>query len=173
MYFTFFFIFSYCLLSFEAKAFVISDDRGKIDLEVPQNWKYKKNLLGLPHVFISSTDKQKTSLSVTMTGIVGVKLPHKELAKNQNDYQDGRKNWAKERHFRITQFYPYVVKLNSEKIKIHEIGLEYKKRDKEYTEISYFAECPKSFIHMKALGEKNSAGTLIAKKIPESLKCLE
>lgn len=155
--------------SYSVGAITVADERGSVELTLPQGWRYEKNLLGLPHVFLSPQEK-RASLSITITGIQDVNLPHKDLAKNQSQYQEGRKKWAQQREFTITKFIPYSHTINN-KISTHSIGVLYKDKNVEYLEMSYFTECPRSLVHMKALGEFNSPHQLTVQQIPNSLHC--
>jgi hypothetical protein len=159
------------LLTMPAWAMKIQDSRGSVYLELPANWKYEKNLLGLPHVFLSPEDKDRVSVSLTLTGIEDVKLPVKELHKNQNQYQEGRKEWAEERGFSISNFTPYETSKTKDKFQIHEIGFEYKDAESTYRELSWYVECPESLLHLKLLGTKTSARFEEGKAIIKSLSC--
>lgn len=148
----------------------MTDERGKVELALPSGWSYEKNLLALPHVFLSPKEK-RASFSITLTGIEGVHLPYKDLAKNQSQYQEGRKKWAEKREFTITKFIPYSESV-TDKVRTHRIGFIYKDKTTEYLEMSYYTECPKTLVHMKALGEFGSPNMRVGEKIFSSLKCL-
>lgn len=154
-------------LSFGA---IIEDERGKVQVDLPSGWTYEKNLLGLPHVFLSSEKPEKTSVSLTLTGQEGVKLKVEDLKKNQSQYQDGRKTWAEDRKAKIVKFIPY----ESMKFKTqigHSIGFIYEMNGKTYQEMSYYIECPQSFIHMKVLGIQNASGFNEGVGLVKSLNC--
>lgn len=153
-------------------ALTIEDQRGKVEIEQKAEWDYEKNLLGLPHVFLTKDQPERSSLSLTLTGIKGVNLPVKDLRKNQNQYQDGRKSWAKKHDATIEKFLPYEVLDNKNKVKVHIIGMDYKINNVGYLEKSYYAECPNSFVHLKLLSPKNEKRIREADEMIQSLKCL-
>lgn len=157
--------------SYSAHALTISDDRGTVEIELPKDWKYEKNLMGLPHVLLGPEGSHRASFSMTLTGLSEMKLPGKELAKNQSQYQDGRKKWAGPRGFYITKFIPYQNLQTDPKNPTHSIGFQYKDQKQEYLEMSYFTECPHSLVHSKALGIVGSDQMKIAQKIIQSLRC--
>lgn len=159
-------------LTFSAHALVIEDERGKVEMTVPSDWKYEKNLLGLPHVFLTDEKPERTSLSLTLTGIEKLKLPVDVLKKNQSQYQEGRKEWANQREIKVERFFPYMDIETKQKIKMHEIGFEYSLKGFIYVEKSYYAECPNSFVHLKVIGRKTSPKISEADQIAKSLLCL-
>lgn len=159
------------ILSLPSWGMKISDERGSVFLDVPSDWKYEKNLLGIPHVFLSPDSTNRTSLSLTLTGIEDVKLPVNELKKNQEQYQKGRREWALERDFTILSFIPYETSKTKDKFAIHSIGFEYKDSQTTYFEQSYYVECPGSLVHLKILGPKNSVRMPEARKMIHSLVC--
>jgi hypothetical protein len=164
--------FGLILVAAKARALSITDERGSVELDQPNGWKYERNIFGLPHVLISPEQKDRTTISITLTGIEEVKLPSFELKKNQEQYQDGRKEWALKRELQIVQFHPYSAIENKEKIKIHQIGLDYKNETFIQTEMSYYVECPKTLVHLKSLGPKDSKEVAKAFEAVKSIKCL-
>lgn len=163
----------FLLVAYSAQAIMITDNRGQVEAALPQGWSYEKNLFGLPHVFLSPEGADRASFSLTLTGIGDVKLPVKDLKKNQGQYQEGRKKWAQTRDFIITKFIPYNT-FNSDKVPTHAIGFQYKdKKNVEYVEMSYFTECQDSLVHTKAVGILDSEKMKAALKIIDSLRCLK
>lgn len=154
-----------------ASATVINDSRGSISLDFPKNWKYEKNLLGLPHVLLTNDIPERSSLSITLTGLDNVKLPSKDLKQNQNQYQEGRKSWAQSRHAEIIEFLPYLETKTSDNKSIHSIGFKYKLGTQIYFEKSFYIECPKSLVHLKLLTPKDSPRILEGESIVKTLKC--
>lgn len=164
------FILLMALITQVAIAAIIEDERGKALVDIPEGWTYEKNILGLPHVFMSSEKPEKTSVSLTLTGLEGVKLKMEDLKKNQGQYQDGRRTWALDREAKIVKFLPYEnFKLKSHSA--HSIGVTYELGGKTYEEISYYVECPLSFVHMKLLGVLGSQGVSAGKNLMKSLSC--
>lgn len=149
-------------------ALVVNDPKGKIEISIPTAWKYEKDLFGLPHVFLSSGDSDKISVSLTLTGIADVKLSPKELKNNQKDYQQGRSEWALSRNFTIINFQPYESFKSNEGKQVHSIGFNYKNSDIQQSEKSYYIECPETLVHLKALGKTLTEVPGMIK----SLKCL-
>lgn len=173
MFFKFFFISALLITTYSAQALTIADKRGKVEIELPNGWKYEKDLFGLPHILLSPEGKDRASFSITLTGIGDLKLPANDLKNNQKQYQDGRKKWAESRGFKISKFIPYETFLVDKKISTHSIGVQYKdEKNVEYLEMSYFTECSDSLVHTKALGVLESENIKTAKKIILSLKCL-
>lgn len=171
--------FSKCLLilpfvfiCFKSWGLVIEDKRGRGDVVLPDHWSYERDLLGLPHVFLSPGGKEKVSVSLTLTGIEDVKLPGPDLKKNQKEYWRGREDWAKKRGIKILKFHPYMERLNQKKVRVHQIGVEYRGEGSELLEMSYYLECQKSFVHMKSVGPKVSLHQGEAVKIIDSYSCL-
>lgn len=160
------------LTAHSAQALIIQDERGQVQLDLPSRWKYEKNLMGLPHVLLSPEGKDRASFSITLTGLAEMKLPTKELEKNQPEYQEGRKKWAESRGFKVIKFIPYALLKSGNKFQTHSIGFQYRDEKSEYTEMSYFTECPNSLVHTKALGESLSPNLTEALKIVKSLMCL-
>jgi hypothetical protein len=152
-------------------AATIEDPRGKLLVDVPAGWTYEQNLLGLPHVFLSSEKPEKTSVSLTLTGQEDVKLKVSDLKKNQTQYQEARRTWAQEREAKILSFDPYES-LKFTNIQGHEVGVVYELGGKSYQEKSVFIECPQSLVHLKLLGLKNSPGVQEGIKLIRSAKCL-
>jgi hypothetical protein len=155
-----------------AFALTVTDQRGSIEVNLHKDWEYEQNILGLPHVFLTKDNPERTSLSLTLTGIKGVNLPVKDLQKNQEQYQSGRKAWAEKRDATVLKFIPYSASENSNKVKIHIIGMNYKMNGKDYLEKSFYAECPNSFVHLKLLTPNNSIRTQEAEEMVQALKCL-
>ena len=153
-------------------ATVIEDERGKIAIELNKDWKYEKNLMGLPHVFLSSEKPERSTLSITLSGLASISLSPSSLKKNEDQYKEGRKKWAEERNIKITNFQSY----DSFQVKagqtIHEIGFDYLLNKTNYTERSYFLECPNSLVHLKILGTKGSAKIKEAQNALKSVQCL-
>ena len=160
------------LFAQSAFALIIKEQRGSVEIELKKEWVYEQNILGLPHVFLTKDIPERSSLSLTLTGIEGVNLPVKELQKNQNQYQEGRKAWAEKREAVIEKFLPYSVSENSNKVKIHTIGMKYKMHGINYFEKSFYAECPKSFVHLKLLSPDNTLRISEAEEMVRGLKCL-
>ncbi len=163
-------IFSLVILPQKVLGVRIVDKRGSCELDLPSHWKYERDLFGLPHVFLSPGGTKKVSVSLTVTGLEAIRLPSHELMKNQDQYQNGRKEWAKRSGAEITSFYPYEKKMIG-KVVSHQIGVDYKLRNEEHSERSSFFECSKSLIHMKAVGPKTSAYFKEALLLMETLKC--
>lgn len=152
-------------------ATVISDSRGSISLDFSKSWKYEKNLLGLPHVLLTNDSPERSSLSITLTGLENVQLPSKTLKKNQDQYKDGRLSWAKGRHAEIEEFLPYLETKTSDNKSIHSIGFKYKLGNQMYFEKSFYIECPKSLVHLKLLTPKDSPRILEGESIVKTLRC--
>lgn len=159
------------LIAFNVKAMVVKDERGKVEVNVPKAWRYERNLLGLPHVFLTNESPVRSTLSLTLTGIEGVKLLGDNLEKTQQDYQTGRKVWADTRNAQNINFIPYSKSENPERIKIHQIGFEYDLAGKRYLEKTYYVECPKSLVNLKLLALKKSEKIKEAESIVSSLRC--
>jgi|GEM_PF-6218658 len=156
-----------------ASALTIKEQRGSVEIDVSKQWEYEQNILGLPHIFLTKDTPERSSLSLTLTGLEGVNLPVKELQKNQSQYQEGRKAWAEKREATIEKFLPYSVTENTNKVKIHTIGMEYTMNGKKYFEKSFYAECPKSFVHLKLLSPDNTVRIKEAEEMVRGLKCLK
>lgn len=156
--------------SLEVQAKIIEDQRGKVDVTLPGGWSYEQNILGLPHVFLTDEKPERTSLSMTLTGLAEVKLSEKDLKKTQIQYQQGRREYVEKRQGKVERFLPY--ELLSHRPRTHFIGIEYSLNKTSYREESYFVECPKSLVHLKLLGLKTSAKVPQAREIVRSLKCL-
>ncbi len=171
MFFKFFTATFMFLAAYSAQALTINDKRGQIEVELPPGWSYEKELLGLPHVFLSPEGSDRANYSITLTGIGDVKLPVKDLQKNQKQYQEGRIKWAKQRDFKITKFIPYV-NFKTGLTLTHSIGVQYNdKKNVEYLEMSYFTECQDSLVHTKALGVLGTEKMKTAQQIIQSLRC--
>ncbi len=152
-------------------ALTVTDQKGKVEIDLKKDWEYDQNILGIPHLFSTKDTPERSSLSLTLTGIKGVNLPIQDLQKNQSQYQNGRKNWAKNHEATIEKFLPYTVLTNAAKVKIHVIGVEYKMAGTRYLEKSYYVECPNSFAHLKLLSPQNEQRIKEAGEMIESLKC--
>lgn len=155
-----------------AHSITVSDTRGSVEVISLKNWRYEKNILGLPHVFLTNEKPIRSTLSLTITGIDDVKLPVEDLKKNQSDYQKGRSDWAKTTGASEIKFSPYNATLNKQKVTIHEIGLDYSLAGNKYRERTYYIECPKSLINLKYVGAQDSLEFKNAHDLVMQLKCL-
>lgn len=152
-------------------ATVISDERGRVLVDLPSDWSHEKKIMGLPHLFLSNEVPIRSSLSVTLTGIKGVNLVVKDLKSHQKKYQDGRQKWAAKRNIKILGFLPYEVQKNKSGISTHQIGLTYQLKDHIYLEKSFYVECPDTFVHLKLLGLKSSSKMVDAERSVKELVC--
>ncbi|MGE3610395.1 MAG: hypothetical protein AB7I27_12465 [Bacteriovoracaceae bacterium] len=169
IYVLFFILYSFAQSTY-AKTQLIIDERGKAQITSSNDWKYEKNILGLPHVLISS-EQINSTLSITLTGLKDVSLPSSELNKNQKQYQDGRKAWAASRNAEIEEFIPYQKLQIPSKAMVHTIGFKYRLNGNKYYEKSYYAECPGSLVHFKLVTLQGSKRINEADEIVKSLKC--
>jgi hypothetical protein len=171
MFFKFLSVLIMTLTAYSAQALTVADNRGQVEVSLPTGWTYEKDIFGLPHVYLGPEGADRASFSITLTGIADVGLPVKDLKKNQQQYQDGRKKWAEQREFKITRFIPYSTFKNGQAT-THSIGVQYKDaKNVEYLELSYFTECPDSLVHTKALGVLGTEKMKTAQGIIQTLSC--
>jgi hypothetical protein len=134
-------------------ALLLKDERGRIDIESPADWKYVRNFFGLPHVLLSPEEKEgrRGVLGITLTGKQGWDWDGKTLEKSQSEYREGRKKWATGVQAEIEDFIPYASLKTKGGVEIHAIGVKYRLQSTEMTEMSWYIECPKSFVHAKGV----------------------
>lgn len=136
-------------LSIMAKEHIIKQKDSSIIMELDDSWLYLENVLGVPHLFLSNTNKPKDSISVTNTNLKNFKLNASQLKDKYEDYKKGRNSWAKKNNITINEFYPYKNYKKSN-VDIHHAGFEYKNEGSIFSENSFYIECKTDFFHIKS-----------------------
>lgn len=144
-------------LSSHAKVLELKKNSGTIFIAEKSNWKLGKELFGMPFIYFSPQENgQRSNISFTDTG-AELELDIKVLAKNQDQYQVGRKKWADTVGADPLSFEPYEVKVNKNGHRIHRVGFIYAHEGKVYNEKSYYIECKGKLLFSKTLRLKENA----------------
>lgn len=134
----------------------LKKNSGSIFVEEKQDWTLGKDLFGMPFIYFSpQVNGQRSNISFTDTG-AELELDIKALAKTQEKYQKGRKNWAEKVGALPLAFRPYEVKINQHGHRVHNIGFSYSHEGKTYFEKSYYIECRGKILFSKSLRLKEN-----------------
>lgn len=138
----------------------------------PQNWEIGKDLFGIPFILFSpQKNGQRSNISFAHTG-AELELEVSALKKNQKQYQENKKNWAKIHSADIKGFLPYQSYLNHHQHRVHNIGFEYLHQNKHYVENSFYIECKGKVVFSKSLRLKsNEEHEAYFKSLINSLDC--
>ena len=149
-----------------------SEDGINLQTTYSPNLAYEKNLLGLPHSWVTVYNQEfgRSSLSLTITGQKTTGWNIEILKKTQSEYQDGRKKWAAERLYKVKKFYPFESHKNLHGLIINTIGFEYEIKNIEYKELSMFIEANNNLLHAKFVGANKLDQWGIFKPIIENLE---
>lgn len=141
----------FCAAFSHAKKLELTKNSRTIFIEEKTNWKLGKDLFGMPFVYFSpEKNGQRSNISFTDTG-AEVELDIKSLAKSQDRYVEGRKQWSEKVGATPLSFIPYEVTINQFGHRVHKIGFSYEHQGKTYDERSHYIECRGKIIFSKSL----------------------
>jgi hypothetical protein len=134
-----------------AKTVELSNGARRLLVEEKTGWTLGRDLFGMPFIFFSpQTNGQRSNISFTDTG-AEVALDVGALAKNQDQYQEGRRRWARQVEATPLGFTPYEAFVNARGHRVHKIGFSYAFQGKTYVERSYYVECRGRILFSKSL----------------------
>lgn len=155
-----------------AKSLELKTGTRTLYVQERSDWTLSKDLFGMPYVYFSpSLNGQRSNISFTDTGIE-LSLDVTALSKNQDDYKQGKNDWAKEVGATPISFFPYESSTNKHGHKIHTIGFNYEHEGKSYQEKSFYIECRGKLLFSKSLRLKeNEAHESSMKDFIKTLDC--
>ena len=156
------------------KSWTTEDEGIKLSTTYPSNLSFDKNLLGLPNVWTTPfvEGQGRSSLSLTITPASSAGWDSAALKKTENEYQQGRKNWASERGYQLTGFLPFSSTKNKNGLPMHTIGVTYTINGVEQFEVSVYLEVKSKLVHAKFVGPKSLDHWKVMKPILEELKLI-
>ena len=161
----------FCLLGCNTWAVNIAGKNGRLEIDPVGGFKLHRDFLGLPYVMLDRGRGKKSSITLTPTGIGGMKLQDGLLSGNYDKYKNGRKNWGKKRGHKKLEFIPFASFENTSKAKVVAAGYKYERKDgTKNLERSFYVLCPKETFHVKILTENNDKGDKYATELEEKLK---
>jgi hypothetical protein len=126
-------------------------ERGQILIPNLAGWELGRNMFGMPFIYFSpQLNGQRSNISFTATG-VETDIDLNSLGKNQESYQNLKKNWADSVMARSLSFLPYQVWKNSQGHVVHQIGFTYEHEKLQYVENSFYIDCRGKLIFSKSL----------------------
>lgn len=154
------------------KTLELKKNTRSIFIEEKSNWVLGKDLFGMPFIYFSpQVNGQRSNISFTDTG-ADLNLDIQSLAKSQESYQKGRKDWSEQVGATPISFHPYEVKVNHHGHRVHKIGFTYEHEKKIYSEKSFYIECRGKIIFSKALRlQENSAHDNEFNELLNTLDC--
>lgn len=140
-----------------AKTLELKDNSRSIFIPEKENWELGRDLFGMPFIYFSPMENgQRSNISFTDTG-ANIELDLQSVAKSQEDFQQGKKEWAKQIGATPLSYMPYEVITNKHGHKIHHIGFNFKHEENTYHEKSFYIECRGKLLFSKSLRLKENA----------------
>jgi hypothetical protein len=147
----------------------------KVQFNVPAQWKVVTDLYGMP-ITLLGPDRggERAVLSVQHTPTTNYNFDQKELARTQNDYYTGRKQWLEtEEQGKFVSKIPYHQLYQGTNLDGFEIGFRYQIHGNQFEERSAQVNCGGHLYLLKTLaGEKvtvNDRATL--EKLVNQFQC--
>ena len=145
-------------------------------LNIPKPWKVFRNVLRIPYVIAGPVRATlRTVVEVTPVGPTTLKWDSEALKKHQAEYEDGRKKWAKKRHFKILSFAPQQSETWASGIDVQIVGVSYQLTESTANELSCYALCKGKLFHFKRISRgpdpMQDSDAQTADGIVRSLRC--
>lgn len=139
-----------------AKTLELKDNSRSIFIIEKENWELGRDLFGMPFIYFSPMKNgQRSNISFTDTG-ANLELDIQSLAKSQEEFKKGKREWARQIGATPLSYTPYEVITNQHGHKIHRIGFNFKHEDKIYNERSFYIECRGKLLFSKSLRLKEN-----------------
>lgn len=140
--------------SAEAKYLTFKLEKGKASFDVPDTWQTTQDLFGMPLMILGPMESEEAgrpTITITTT-IDPAPLSAQEMKRTQEDYQDGRREWAKGKGGEVLSFVPYHTQKWAHVPVVHCIGVRFQLNDKTYLERTYMFKAGENVLYyMKSL----------------------
>lgn len=146
---------------------------GKIDISLPVNWSYQKDLFGLPHVFLGQKIRSnRPSLAVVPSENDKIILDDDMSSETQNTFYSKRKSWVEMHEGKVVEFVPYKKNASLKIPLVHQFEFHYMLNNEIFIEKSLYFHCRKELFHLKSLVlKKDLQGQAELENIIKSLMC--
>lgn len=152
---------------------VFSLKNGKVELDVPSDWRSEKDLFGLPLSILGpAKNGARPIVSVSSTPLKKIMFED-NFQESFKDYKKGRMSFLKKHNGEILSFLPYKKVKWKGIQESHQYGYKYKVAGLSYIETSYYIKCREKLFHLKSmdrLSEQVNRDKI--EKIVRSFKCL-
>lgn len=137
-------------------------------------WKYAKDLFGLPHTFLGKKKlSHRPTLSIIPIGDQDINQMLGPEDKAVQSFEQNRKLWVEENGGKVFEFFPYSKSTLSKNI-LHRFGFTYQLGESVFTEYSYYFSCKGKLHHVKSLALKSDAEGLVEiERLIQTIRCGE
>ena len=125
---------------------------GTFQIDVPDDWQAAPDLYGVPIIFLGpQVGERRPTIAIVPTPIEGATFDPQGMAKDQENYKQGREKWLKSHNGKAVEYFPYKFSQWAKAAEVHTVGYKYLLGTLQFIEHSHYVVCEKKLFIIKTL----------------------